>query len=235
MTGNKNYTETKKDIKALLKLKFLRMKKLLIITCLLGSISTASLLTSCSSKRDPGRIYMPDMTYSRAYETYDYRDSAVFTTDIRRRGGNFIYFDNKPVSGTVKRGELYPYVLPNDSSGYARSAGVTNPIGFMTGAEMGNAQRLYNIHCGVCHGEKATGDGPVAAKVAGVANLTGDVYVSMTDGTMFHSITYGKGVMGSYSSQLTREQRWQVIKYIRTLQKPVAGTTAPADTTTQKG
>ena len=45
----------------------------------------------------------------------------------------------------------------------------------------------------------------------------------MADGTMFHSITYGKNNMGSYASQLDRKQRWMVIKYIRTLQpKPVA-------------
>jgi hypothetical protein len=42
--------------------------------------------------------------------------------------------------------------------------------------------------------------------------------VKMTDGMMFHSITYGKGLMGSYASQVTRAQRWMIIKYIRTLQ-----------------
>jgi hypothetical protein len=45
----------------------------------------------------------------------------------------------------------------------------------------------------------------------------------MADGTMFHSITYGKNNMGSYASQLDRKQRWMVVKYIRTLQpKPVS-------------
>jgi mono/diheme cytochrome c family protein len=62
-------------------------------------------------------------------------------------------------------------------------------------------------------------------QVGGVANLTADAYVKMADGTMYHSITYGKGVMGSYASQITKAQRWMIIKYIRTLQpKPtVAG------------
>jgi mono/diheme cytochrome c family protein len=51
----------------------------------------------------------------------------------------------------------------------------------------------------------------------------------MSDGTMFHSITYGKGLMGSYASQVTRAQRWMIIKYIRNeFQKP---TTATSDTT----
>jgi mono/diheme cytochrome c family protein len=83
---------------------------------------------------------------------------------------------------------------------------------------------LYNINCGICHGAKGVANGPIAAGgyVGGVANLTAGAYVKMADGTMFHSITYGKGVMGSYASQVSRAQRWMIIKYIRTLQ-PKAG------------
>ena len=35
---------------------------------------------------------------------------------------------------------------------------------------------------------------------------------------MFHSVTYGKNNMGSYSSQLTRKQRWMVIQYVKSRQ-----------------
>jgi mono/diheme cytochrome c family protein len=225
------------------------MKKITILTCFLSLMTAAAVISSCSSKRDPGKIYMPDMTYSRAYETYAYRDSTVFTTDINRRGGKFIYFDNKPVQGTIGRNEMFPYTLPNDSNGYRMSAAVKNPITEMNEVELAEAQRIYNINCGICHGPKGAGDGPLAVsgKVAGIANLTGDVYKTMADGTMFHSITYGKGVMGSYSSQVGRKQRWQIIKFIRTLQGVNAGaatatvatadsannrTTANTDTTT---
>ena len=40
----------------------------------------------------------------------------------------------------------------------------------------------------------------------------------MPVGTMFYSITYGKNNMGSYASQLTREQRWMVIQYVKSRQ-----------------
>ena len=50
---------------------------------------------------------------------------------------------------------------------------------------------------------------------------------------MFHTITYGKNNMGSYASQLSREQRWKIIKYIRTLQPKPA--TAAKDTTAKAG
>ncbi|TAD85029.1 MAG: cytochrome c, partial [Bacteroidetes bacterium] len=46
-----------------------------------------------------------------------------------------------------------------------------------------------------------------------------------TDGTMFYSITYGRNLMGGYASQLTPEQRWKIIYYIKSKQAPAA---APA-------
>jgi SNF family Na+-dependent transporter len=33
----------------------------------------------------------------------------------------------------------------------------------------------------------------------------------MPEGQMFYSMTYGKNLMGSYASQLTRDQRWAII------------------------
>lgn len=184
------------------------------------------ILSSCHNKRSPGSIYMPDMAYSRTYESYSDMDSSKFTNNVFGKGGNKIFFNAMPPAGTIKRGELYPYTLLNDSNGYKMSAAVQNPIDFMTGAEMSEAGRLYNINCGICHGEKGTANGPMSAKIGAIANLTLDQYKSMADGTMFHSITYGRNNMGSYASQLDRKQRWMVIKYVRTLQ----GTSGPAKT-----
>ena len=186
------------------------MKK--IATLFTATLATAVMLVSCDSKREPGKIYMPDMAYSRAYETYALRDSSVFTTDVAERGSSKIFYNNKPVMGTIKRGELFPYTLPNDSNGYKMSATVMNPITDMTEAEMKEAGRLFNINCAICHGEKAAGNGPIATagKIGGIANLTLDAYVKMADGTMFHSITYGKNNMGRdrKSTRLNSSHEW---------------------------
>ena len=112
----------------------------------------------------------------------------------------------------------------------------------MTGAEMSEAGRLYNINCGVCHGATGEANGPLAGVVGGIVNLTLDQYKQLADGTMFHVITYGKNNMGSYASQLDKKERWMVIKYVRSLQggsKPAtdsAATTAkaPADSAAAK-
>lgn len=185
-------------------------------------------LSACSDHSKPGKIYMPDMAYSRGYETYIMRDPSRFTTDESQKGGAAIYYSAAPVRGTMKRGEMMPYSLPNDSAGYAMSASVKNPLGPMSAADAAETKRLFNIYCAVCHGEKGTGNGPIAEKIGAVANLTLPVYVSMADGTMFHSLTYGKNNMGSYASQLSRHQRWMIVQYIRTLQpnaKPAADST----------
>lgn len=201
------------------------------ITYIMALFSACILIaSSCKTdKRKPGHEYMPDMFHSRAYESYARLDPNKFTTDPALRGGSQIYYDAKPVAGTMARSETaLIYELPNDSTGYKMSAMVKNPFDSISVADMEESKRLFNINCGICHGEKGTGNGPIAASghIGGVANLTLPAYVDMADGTMYHSITYGKNNMGSYASQLTREQRWKIIKYVRTLQpKPTPAAT----------
>ncbi len=221
------------------------MKRINFLTAILIS-ALAVALSSCDEKQKPGKIYMPDMTYSRAIETYSLLNDTVFTTDPSKAGRE-IFYNSKPVDGTVAVGELFAYTLPNDSAGYKLSAEVKNPLPPLTGKESEEASRLFNINCAICHGAGGLANGPLATsgKIGGVANLTTPAYVAMADGTMFHSINYGKNNMGSYASQLSRKQRWQLVQYIRTLQpkataaesaSPVAAsTTVKADSTTKKG
>jgi hypothetical protein len=45
-------------------------------------------------------------------------------------------------------------------------------------------------------------------------------------GTIFYSITYGKGMMGSHASQLNKEERWKVVHYVEKLQGKQQGAVA---------
>ena len=207
------------------------MKKIAFLSTVI--FITVIAMSSCDNNRSPGSTYMPDMMVSRGYETYAQRDSTKFTMDLAKTGGNMIFYNNVPPQGTIKRGDLFPYTLPNDSNGYKLSAAVKNPFDTIssTKAELDEAGRIYNINCGICHGAKGAADGPLATAghIGGVANLTGDAMKKLSDGTMFHSITYGKGIMGSYASQVSKQQRWMIIKYIRKLQG--GGATASSDST----
>lgn len=206
----------------------MQILKKLIPFCLSGI-----LLVSCGSsvQRDTGRIYMPDMTYSRAYETYAMTPEEK---EILLKKG--IHFSNIPVTGTMKRGALFPFEIPMDSvagdtTNYVASKKVINPLTGLDDATMVEAQRLYLVNCGICHGTKLDGNGPLYKGGDGPfpakpATLVGDVkYESMPEGQMYYSVTYGKNKMGSYASQLDTRQRWMVIAYIKSKQatsKPVA-------------
>jgi mono/diheme cytochrome c family protein len=209
------------------KMKIIRMKKTAIITTLV--LSAGIMLTSCGHRE--GRAYMPDMAYSRAYESYAMRDSAKFTID-RNDLGHKIFFNNLPPAGTIKRGEVFPYpVVPTnpygtpDSVALSLGAQVKNPLTAPTAAELAEAGRLFNINCGVCHGTKAEANGPVAPKIGGVKSIVAAIGNGYTDGKIFYIMTYGQGNMGSYASQLTREQRWRITQYLRSL---TGGSTAAA-------
>lgn len=192
------------------------MKRSTIVFCGLAALLIA--VTGCSDvKRTRGKVYMPDMSDSRAYETYSI--NPVFADGRTSQG---------PVAGTVKRGDQYPVHIEMDNMGdtanYYASRALPNPIDSLSANQMKETERLYLINCGICHGAKLDGngplwkdgDGPFPAKPAA---LVGDAkYESMPDGQMFYSITYGKNLMGGYASQLSAQQRWEVIEYIKSKQ-----------------
>lgn len=202
------------------------MKKLLIIAV----AATATTIVACSDvKRTPGTIYMPDMANSRAYESY------ADHSNLTEKG---IHYTAMPVEGTIARGSEMPFHIakdaPGDTTNYYASRAVANPIDSMTEAETKEAERLYQINCGICHGNKLDGNGPLykggeGPYAAKPATLVGDAkYESMPEGQMFYSVAYGKNMMGSYASQLSRKQRWMVIKYIKGKQKEAKANAAPA-------
>ncbi|MDQ6845365.1 MAG: cytochrome c [Bacteroidota bacterium] len=197
------------------------MKKNRILFAFTLAILMFTVIESCDSKREPGKIYMPDMTYSRAYEAYA-------PNNLKDEGINYVPW---PVEGTIRRGDLFPYTLPNDSNGYKMSAQVQDPLPPLDTIQMAEAQRLFNINCAICHGPNIDAQGPLSTggKIPAVANLTLPQYVEMPVGTMFHSVTYGKNNMGSYASQLTRRQRWMVIQYVKSRQAKAGN--ASADST----
>ena len=179
-----------------------------------AALVSGAMVSACNrgeNNRKPGRIYMPDMYESRAYEFYSERVASL-----------------KPVDGTVKRGELLPYHLKAADTALANA--VKNPL-TLTKADLEEGKRLFNIYCAICHGPKLDGNGPLykdgtGPYVAAPANLASGAKASYSEGRLFHVMTYGYNVMGSYASQLDREQRWKIAAYIKSMQN--GGANAPA-------
>lgn len=204
------------------------MRKFLIIACI-ATFSIALFSCKGAGGEYPGDAYAPDMYYSRAYETYAYNSNDAYK-NLKERG---IFYNSMPVPGTVARGETYNYHLTADSAGMKAADALVNPFDSVSNSSvLAEAERLYLVNCGICHGSKLDGNGPLFNGGNGPyppapRPLNGDYVKALADGQIYYVITYGKGQMGSYASQVHPEQRWWIVKYIRSKQ-PAAGTDSTA-------
>jgi mono/diheme cytochrome c family protein len=120
----------------------------------------------------------------------------------------------KPVSGTVARGFIpYPYI------GQTTPAAVlTNPL-LTTEEVLALGKRKFLTFCSPCHGNTADGDSRLRGQFPNPPTLHSDKIRKYPDGMIYHIITNGQNAMPSYAPQVTREERWAIINYIRVLQR----------------
>lgn len=93
-------------------------------------------------------------------------------------------------------------------------------------------KELYAANCMHCHGEKGDGNGPMVVSGAYVGVPAYAERVALSDGQMFYSIYYGKGMMGSHASMVNKKEIWTLVHYIRKFQNADYGssTTSVSDT-----
>jgi high-affinity iron transporter len=108
-----------------------------------------------------------------------------------------------PIEGPVS----IPGMLPPENPIEADEASITR------GAE------FYAIHCQMCHGQTAEGNGPIGPFLANKpANLTSPVVQAKSDGSIFLTITNGvEGKMPPMNENLLVPDRWDLVNFIRTL------------------
>lgn len=153
-------------------------------------------------------------TIPRGYTAVYYGDASAIDVVRGKNAPNAIA---APVNG------LAPFYYENTEEDRLRCEKelVNNPFP-ITKAGLDKAKPLYNIYCGVCHGEKGDGQGALLTATdkypAQPKNLIADDMIAAGNGRLYFGIMYGKNVMGSYTDKLSFEERWQVIHYIRSLQ-----------------
>lgn len=178
---------------------------------------------SCGKKEanSPGVEFMPDMYVSPSVEVYDTRvvdGDTIFSTQFL------------PVKGTIARGYI-PYVYPNTTEGYEQAGlFLKNPVTF-NDANLIQGEVLYTKFCIHCHGASGAGDGKVGLKLPGAPPSYSGPLKNLSEGKIFHSISYGKGLMGNHASILTQDERWKLVLYVQKLQGPKV---AAADSTGSK-
>lgn len=183
-------------------------------------------LGSCvNDPNSPGLEYMPDMYRSPAVEAYvDYGEDPYYVTEEVAKLQRNTISARKPVQGTIAQGKPgdfnMPYPYPNTDEGYA-AAGANLQTPLVTNQENIEAgMEVYQIMCIHCHGENGEGNGAISTNghIKGIPSYSGKLK-DLPVGNMYHTLQYGKGLMGSHASQMTQKERWQVIEYIKVLQK----------------
>ncbi|TVZ52248.1 c-type cytochrome [Dokdonia sp. Hel_I_53] len=185
------------------------MKNILKIAVLLVAFSS---LISCKDDNKPNYQYMPNMYESVGYEAYGKYE--VFPDG---------YEAMTPAEGSIARGWL-PYDYDNTQEGKASAkANLINPLPY-TEENFVKGNELYNIYCGICHGEKGDGQGILAKreKILGVPAYN-DEGRAITEGSVYHVMYYGINSMGSYASQMTEDELWMVNHYVMSLKAKLDG------------
>jgi len=191
-------------------------------------------LAGCKAGGDyQGLEYAPNMYHSVAYEPLSQitdKNAGRLVEALDNDDHGEFYNSNQynpfrmtmrlPPPHTVRRTSngWLPYRAPNDSVGLRLADKLVNPLK-PTEDVLAQGKFMFESYCKHCHGATGGGDGKVSEKFAGVANLKGDAYKNITEGHIFHVITYGKGMMGAHGSQVSEEDRWKIAMYVKMLQK----------------
>ena len=168
-------------------------------------VVVVGVMVSCQDKRKPNYQYMPNMYEPVSYETYGANPNYAPGMEGRL-----------PVEGTLFRGEELPFVYENSEEGYELAKlELMSPLDSLA-VDANRGKSLYNIYCSTCHGTNGDGQGELAKreKFLGIPNYKDR---DITEGSIYYVIMYGKNMMGSHSSQLTEEERWQVTAYVQEL------------------
>ena len=140
----------------------------------------------------------------------------------------------KPQEGTPapfpKRSVPYSIPYGGEVSQVAtreEAQGLVNPIA-VTDKSLKTGKQLFKIYCGACHGVlgKADESSPISAKIGAISLIEDYVQKDLTEGWIWGTITFGSYVMPAYgsptgnaegrrSNDLSVEERWHVVNYLR--------------------
>jgi mono/diheme cytochrome c family protein len=125
-----------------------------------------------------------------------------------------------PPAGTVARGRLPLSYQATQEDALRAGLELQNPFSEKDENRRQRGSFVFANYCQVCHGPLGLGDGAVTqGGFPPPPSLLADRAVRMPQGQMFHVLTYGQGRMPSVAPQLSRDDRWCAILYVRQLQQ----------------
>ncbi len=161
---------------------------------------------------DPSRPnfeFFPDMAHSPAYASFS---------------ANPVFADGKtiqePPPGTVPHGFRPLHYEATEADELRAAKELSNPFTLEDEQAVERGAEVFANYCRHCHGAAGWGNGPVVLRgYPAPTSFLAPESISKPDGQLFHIITYGKRNMPPHATQLSREDRWKVILYIRSLQR----------------
>ena len=149
---------------------------------------------------------LPPMSHMLVQPRVDPQQSSSFFGDGRSM--------RMPVPGTVARGFMPSFVASQE-----QAASLVNPLA-RTREVLEVGKQKFTERCAVCHGALATGIGSLTAAYGGKpANLQAQQFRDYPDGKIYWVIVNGKNAMPSQAADLTVDQRWSIVHYVRALQR----------------
>jgi len=191
----------------------LAMNKIKILGTTVIIIAATIIISSCKDKRSTGWEYAPNMYEHLAFDPDQANDN---------------FKDGKtaqvPPAGTIPVGFI-KFDYPGTTAGYQQAGVEFKDTLANTPQNLADGQILFEHFCSPCHGMTGQGDGlvvqhgfpPPPSYSKGVSSR-GGAMKDLTDGKIYHTITYGVNAMGSYASQLEPKERMKVILYVHHLQ-----------------
>ena len=202
----------------------------------LGSVCAALALAAVISSCGDGKTRSTGLEYAR-----NMYDPIAYNPDQPNNN-----FENK-MTAQLPPAHTNPvgfdrFEFANTLEDYERAGReLTNPLA-VNEANLAKGDALFHTYCAVCHGPEGHGDGPLTKdrtvedsrgkralenfppppsyqKSDGATSSRGGAMSDLTPGKIYHTIYYGHNAMGSHASQLSPEERWQVVMYVQELQK----------------
>lgn len=175
-----------------------------------------------TSVATPNYEFMPDMAHSARYSSYSRNPN--FPDGITLQS---------PPAGTISRERQRLHYTSAPADALRAGEELSNPFGAGTENSLQRGARVFANYCAVCHGSDGLGMGPVAQRgFPPPPSLLLPHALQMKDGQLFHILSYGQNNMPSYASQLSEQDRWNVITYVRSIQnaslKTIAAQSSPA-------
>lgn len=177
----------------------------------LASVGVTLSLGACGPARNQKAYeYLPNMIYSVPYDQFSQDQNG------------------KPVmrstpEGAISRGHAPLHYQKTLEDAERAGRELINPYKPTT-ATVARGQFLFENYCMACHGVEGKGDGPLIPAYFPPPSYLSDTLVKYTDGRLYYDMTVGIRNMASYAQQISNEDRWYLVHYIRKLQENGRGT-----------